>query len=447
MSVKILKKRYLDIDCVTAARNRVVRLYETFDKVIVYFSGGKDSTALLYLTIEAAREAGKLPVEAVYMDHEIEGQGTTELCEAIRLMPDVKLSWFAVPFRLRNSTNSDCPYWYPWHPQERGLWCREKPEHALTEMPGHVFEYDPDYQHPEGLPYKAQGVKRCLDFTELSHLYSKNYERQGLTTISLVGIRAQESLARYSIMTRKKTECYMSAADSTAYPIYDWEATDVWKFIRESGRPYNVEYDLMNRTELHNSLNKQRVGSIFGEESLRTLHQWPTFYGEYWHRILDRAEGVKTAWRYNNDGIYTGTKPEKRPDLTWKEYTEILLSRMSPKNRALCKKQINKVMQVHIGKTDFPISDKEVDACPLTGISWEFLCRVAIRGDSKERQLQKTPQLAVAAHKRAGMTRDECVELYGKPEYKKKYFDEKRIALQTSGRPDNAASKVTMVTP
>lgn len=420
-----MKKRYLDTSCVEEAEKRMIYLYEAYDKVIVNFSGGKDSTALLYLAIQAARKIGRLPVEAVYIDHEAEGLGTIQLLEEINKMPEVDLKWYAMPFSLRNAASMYAPKWYPWHPEERDLWVRQKPECAITEMEGYRWSVDPEYQHPDGLPFRANAVTECLDFGSFVDLHRDNYIRKGYTAISLVGIRAQESMARYSIMTRKKNECYLSSADSLAYPIYDWEATDVWKFIRETGLPYNTEYDLMNKGIFHGQLNKQRVGSIFAEESLRSLDQWQEFYGEYWHHLLDRAEGVKTAWRYCNDGLYTGTKIEKEASVTWSEYTKAVMDKMSPETRALVKKSMGKIIKWHTNQTDYPIAEADKDSCPLTGISWEFLARIAIRGDTKERNLQKVPTLSKKARARAGLTRDQAVNMFGKPEYIKKYYEKK----------------------
>ncbi len=181
----------------------------------------------------------------------------------------------------------------------------------------------------------------------------------------------------------------------------------------------------MNKTEHYNQLNKQRVGSVFAEESLRTLHQWRTFYGDFWHKILDRAEGVKTAWRYNNDGIYTGTKVEKEKGVTWEEYCKKIIAGMSPKSSKISKNGINKIIRWHNGRTDHPIADAEEDACPLTGISWEFLTKIAVRGDTKERNLQKVTQLAGKAQERAKMTRDQAVEEYGNAKYKIRYNESK----------------------
>jgi len=426
MSSKILKKEYLDIDVVEGAKERIKYLYDTYDRVIVDFSGGKDSTALLYVTIEVAREIGKLPVETIYIDHEAEGLGTIELLEQVSQMPEVDFHWYCVPFLLRNAASFNAPEWYPFHPAEKHLWVRDIPANAITEMEGHYFEYDEDYQHPDGLPFKALGVKRSMDFSQVCDLHSLNLQKKGLNVIQLCGIRAQESLARYTIMTRKKNECYISSAKEIAYPIYDWTSVDVWKYIRETGLPYNKEYDLMNKTEHYQQLNKQRCGPIFAEESLRTLHQWNTFYGEYWHKLLERAEGVKTAWRYCNDGIYTGTKIEKEENIKWSEYTIACLNKMSKEARKISETSINKIVTWHKGRTDFPISENEIDACPLTGISWEFLARIAIRGDSKDRNLQKVTMLAGEAQKRAGIDREQAVLRYGNIKYKTKYYGKKK---------------------
>tara|TARA_R100000808_G_C2138973_1_gene146956 strand:- start:102 stop:1382 length:1281 start_codon:yes stop_codon:yes gene_type:complete len=424
----ILKKKYIDKDVIQAAKDRIKYLFEVYDKVVVNFSGGKDSNAMLYIALEAARETGNLPLEAVYVDHEVEGNGTLDLLDEVSKMEDVDFKRYAVPFKLRNAASLYAPEWIPWHPEEEQLWLREKPEGAITEVTGYEFKYDKDYEHPLGLPFKALGVKNCISFQNILDTHIADYKRKGVNAIALVGIRAEESLARYTIMSRKKTECYISSNAPTAYPIYDMRATDVWKYIRETGLPYNKEYDLMNKTEYFNKLNKQRVGSIFAEESLRGLHQWREMYGEKWHKILERAEGVKTAWRYNNDSIYTGTKITKEDSVSFQDYTKALIGKMSPETKTLVKKTLKKVIVWHKNQTEYPISDKELDACPLTGVSWEFLARIAIRGDTKERNLQRVPQLSQKARARAKLTRDQAVDKYGSLEYKKRYYGKKKNA-------------------
>ena len=59
-----LEKTWMDWDVLAAARERFRILYQRLDTVVVSFSGGNDSTVCLHLALEAASQAGKLPVRA-----------------------------------------------------------------------------------------------------------------------------------------------------------------------------------------------------------------------------------------------------------------------------------------------------------------------------------------------------------------------------------------------
>ena len=52
----IRKKQLQDQNVYDAALDRINYLYDRFDNIIVSFSGGKDSTALLNITLEVARK-------------------------------------------------------------------------------------------------------------------------------------------------------------------------------------------------------------------------------------------------------------------------------------------------------------------------------------------------------------------------------------------------------
>jgi predicted phosphoadenosine phosphosulfate sulfurtransferase len=124
--------------------------------------------------------------------------------------------------------------------------------------------------------------------------------------------------------------------------------------------------------------------------------------------------------------MYTGTKIEKEEGVKWSEYTIAVLNNMSPQTRKLVKKSMNKIVTWHKNQTDYPIAESEKESCPLTGISWEFLARIAIRGDTKERNLQKVTILSQKAREREGLTRDEAVNRFGKPEYIERYYEKKK---------------------
>lgn len=57
-------------DVYTAAKDRIRHMYDRFDNVVVSFSGGKDSTCVLHLTHEVAKEIDRLPVHVTFWDEE-----------------------------------------------------------------------------------------------------------------------------------------------------------------------------------------------------------------------------------------------------------------------------------------------------------------------------------------------------------------------------------------
>ena len=59
------QRMFLDISCVDAARQRIRHVYDQFDTVGVQFSGGKDSTAVLYLAKEVHEERNLGPVKVI----------------------------------------------------------------------------------------------------------------------------------------------------------------------------------------------------------------------------------------------------------------------------------------------------------------------------------------------------------------------------------------------
>ena len=67
-----MPKTYTDKDVSTATTERLNFVFAEFEKVYVSFSGGEDSGVLLNLAIEAARRAGKLPLDVLLVDLEDE---------------------------------------------------------------------------------------------------------------------------------------------------------------------------------------------------------------------------------------------------------------------------------------------------------------------------------------------------------------------------------------
>ena len=91
------KQMYLDINCVEAARQRIRHVYDIFDTVCVQFSGGKDSTAALYLAKEVHEERGLGPVKTIFRDEEIISPAAEEFVTEVSNYDWVDMEWYCLP--------------------------------------------------------------------------------------------------------------------------------------------------------------------------------------------------------------------------------------------------------------------------------------------------------------------------------------------------------------
>lgn len=385
-------KEYQDINVYDEALNRVRYLYDQFDEVIVSFSGGKDSTAVLNITLEVARERNRLPLRVVYFDEEVVHPPTIEYVRRVANMEEIEMEWYCLEIQHRNAASNASPFWYTWDKENKDLWVRELPEDAITEHP----RFKKGMTIPDFGPYL--------------------YERDGTKIAMLTGIRTEESLRRLQVITSKKNDSYIQAysANSTgqtkAHPIYDWSSEDVWLAVTKNNWDYNKTYDLFNKTKLYGNYLQQRVCPPFGEEPLRGLFLWAECFPELWHKMLNRVPGVSTAWRYANTDLYSrANRPEH---MTYKEYLNVILDSYDVEYRNKVKRTINKYIKRHRAKTDDRIEEEEVH--PVSGMSYEFLCRVAIRGDFKGRQMTFLIDRAIKKCKKLGITPQEAMARYGK---------------------------------
>jgi predicted phosphoadenosine phosphosulfate sulfurtransferase len=389
---RIRKKQYGATNVYEAALERIRYCYKRFDNVVVSFSGGKDSTAVLNLTIEVAREIGRLPVHTIFVDEEAIHPTTVEYVERVRHNPDVRLDWYCLPVKHRNACSNEQPFWYCWNPDERELWVREMPLCGISHH--EQFRFGDSFQDwmPRMFPTSVGSV--CV----------------------LTGIRTQESLRRFRVIATKKNDAFLTTKAEhgnsyRAFPIYDWSSEDVWKLVEEKGYDYNHTYDIFNKTKLYNKLLTQRVCPPYGEEPLRGLWVYAECFPDMWHKMLGRVKGVGTAWRYANTELYSNW--QKPDNLTWHQYCKMVLETYTePEYRNMVAENINGMIRYHYNKTNDPIRDQE--AHPLSGCSWKFLAKLAIKGDFKGRQKQQMLAEGEKILKKLGMTLEEAVDLYGK---------------------------------
>ena len=91
------QRLFLDTSCVDAARERLRHVYDTFDTVCIQFSGGKDSTAVLYLAKEIHEERGLGKVKVIFRDEEMVSPTVIAFVEKVRNYDWVDMEWYCLP--------------------------------------------------------------------------------------------------------------------------------------------------------------------------------------------------------------------------------------------------------------------------------------------------------------------------------------------------------------
>src|SRR5438552_11064040 len=119
---KLYKKKAVNLSVYHLALERFRLCFRRFDRVVVSFSGGKDSTVCLNLALQVARELGRFPLEAIFFDEEAVPPETIEYVDRVRQIRAIRLQWLCIPIQHRNACSRRSPWWYPWAPEDRAKW-------------------------------------------------------------------------------------------------------------------------------------------------------------------------------------------------------------------------------------------------------------------------------------------------------------------------------------
>lgn len=374
---KQFKKRELDVSCLETAQERISRLYDLYDQVIVFFSGGKDSTVLLHLATEEAERRGVPPPIAIFFDEEAIPYETENYVREL-VKDGYPIKWLCVPVQHRNACTSDEQgIWWPWAPESKDKWCRPLPPEAITDLPG--------------IDWTDQ--KQRITMPNINPYIAAEYSSPSARTVILLGLRADESLRRTTIMLSKAVDNFITQLTptlSTAYPIYDFRTPDIWTMIKREGWKYNHAYDLMEMLGIPQS--RQRCAPPYGEQPMKNLVNFKACFPDIWDKVAGRVPGAATAGIYATTQLYGIGKEDdlKREDQTWQDAINEALLLLPSDIAPITKKRIKRELARHHKKTNgLPVLDVPH---PDSGVSWPFLLRLAKRGDSKGRITAIYPQ-------------------------------------------------------
>jgi predicted phosphoadenosine phosphosulfate sulfurtransferase len=372
--------RPLGVDVLTAARERIRWVFDTFPKVYVSGPSGKDSGVLMHLACLEARRRGRR-IGVLYLDLEAQYALTIQFVrEMMALYSDViEPHWVALPLHLRNAVSMAQPYWICWDPEAEASWVRPREPGSVSDPAAYPF-----YRH-------------AMEFEEFIADFGDWYG-QGQATACLVGIRTDESLNRWRAIVKDRRSrldgrpwtTWRGGRTWAAYPIYDWRTEDVWTYYGREALPYPRIYDLMYRAGV--PLHNMRICQPYGDDQRRGLGLYHVLEPETWTRVVARVMGANSGALYAGKAgnILGNGKITLPPGHTWQSYARMLLDTLPEEEREHyeCKVLVFLRWYQSRGYPDgIPDEADPEQEARRKAPSWRRVCKAILRNDRMCRSL------------------------------------------------------------
>jgi predicted phosphoadenosine phosphosulfate sulfurtransferase len=368
-----LIRNYLSTNVLEESVKRINYVFDNFQKVYVSFSGGKDSTVLLHLVANIARERNK-QIGVLFIDWECQFEMTiNHVREMFNEYSDVITPyWIQLEIMTNNSTSMVEPTWKSWDESKKKLWTREKETNSIKDKSFFPFYFE------------------NITFEEFITLFGRWYAN-GETTACFVGLRAQESLNRFRTIARDNVSRFNDKKYSVKileelynfYPLYDWKAKDIWKYFGYSKNSYNKIYDRMYQAGL--TIHQMRIDEPFGDEARKNLWLYHIVEPHTWAKLVARMNGANTGSLYSQEGgnMLGNNKLTLPEGHTWESFSRHLLNTMPPKTSEHYKNKIYKYIQWYMNRGFETIPDSGDWKKEQSGEipSWRQIAKTLLRND------------------------------------------------------------------
>lgn len=262
-----------------AAIERIKYVFDHYpdEKIFINFSGGKDSTCVLFLCFQYAKHHGR-KFNVIFIDQEIENIKTVEYHEYIRenyRNSYLKYYWVC-PNMWRKVTFLD--------DKVIEVWAKDESKNVRP-FPSDSIHHDMTMK----MPKKSSLIRK---------ISASFYAEQKINDCAfLLGLRAEESLRRYVAVTSRDgipgipwSSKGTGKGNMNFYPIYDWYDKDDWKYIVDHNIPYNKVYDLYWQKNI--PVQEMRTASILNTNALKKIEIIKEIDIEYYDMIVKKIADI-----------------------------------------------------------------------------------------------------------------------------------------------------------
>lgn len=288
----MIKKRGMGIDVITAARQRIIDVFQKGRLIHLSFSGGKDSIVLAHIIYQLILE-GKIDkrlLTVIFIDEEAMYDECIDIVKRWRarfIEVGVKFEWYCLQVKHFSCLNTmtDEETFICWDKDKKDVWVRDMPKFAITDDP-FLIPYKDNYQAFLDRKLKAYDA------------------------IGVIGLRVSESIQRQKAIASIKDE------SKKCYPIYDMTDKDIWLYIRK----YNVEYPVVyeNLYRIGTPTNKLRISQFFSIDTAKSLVSLGEMYPDLMERVTRREPNAYLCALYWDTEMF-GKSTRKRKELEAEE--------------------------------------------------------------------------------------------------------------------------------